>query len=76
MASVVTWGDDCGSRTSAQPSDAQTRVIPSRGTFAEIVLDPLFVNLYDDPRWVPFLRRIGKAPEQLAKIAFALTPPV
>ena len=45
------------------------------GTFAEIVVDPLFANLYDDPRWVPFLRKIGKAPEQLAKISFKVTPP-
>jgi TolB-like protein/lipoprotein NlpI len=45
------------------------------GTFAEIVVDPLFANLYEDPRWVPFLRKIGKAPEQLAKISFNVTPP-
>ena len=47
----------------------------SGGTFAEIVVDPLFANLYDDPRWVPFLRKIGKAPEQLAKISFKVTAP-
>jgi len=47
----------------------------SGGTFAEIVVDPLFANLYDDPRWLPFLRKIGKAPEQLAKISFKVTPP-
>ena len=45
------------------------------GTFAEIVVDPLFAKLYNDPRWVPFLRKIGKAPEQLAKISFKVTPP-
>jgi TolB-like protein len=45
------------------------------GTFVEIVVDPLFANLYNDPRWIPFLRRIGKAPEQLAKISFKVTPP-
>jgi tetratricopeptide (TPR) repeat protein len=45
------------------------------GAFVEIVVDPLFSNLYDDPRWVPFLRQIGKAPEQLAKISFRVTPP-
>jgi len=45
------------------------------GTFAEIVVDPLFANLYDDRRWVPFLHQIGKAPEQLAKISFKVTPP-
>ena len=47
----------------------------SGGTFAEIVVDPLFANLYDDPRWVPFLHTIGKAPEQLAAIPFKVIAP-
>jgi tetratricopeptide (TPR) repeat protein len=32
-------------------------------------------NLHDDRRWLPFLRKIGKAPEQLAAIKFELTVP-
>jgi len=40
------------------------------GSFAEIVVDPLFARLYQDARWVPFLRSIGKAPEQLDEISF------
>jgi len=47
----------------------------SGGTFAEIVLDPLFVNLHGDPRWIPFLRTIGKAPDQLAAIRFTAVLP-
>ena len=27
---------------------------------------PLFASLHDDPRWLPFLRKLGVAPEQLA----------
>ena len=34
----------------------------------EIASAPEFANLRQDPRWLPFLRRIGKAPEQLAAI--------
>jgi TolB-like protein len=34
-----------------------------------------FKNLHDDPRWLPFLRKIGKAPEQLAAIKFELEVP-
>jgi len=30
----------------------------------------MFASIHDDPRWLPFLREIGKAPEQLAKIEF------
>ena len=37
---------------------------------SEIAYNPLFANLHDDPRWLPFLRKIGKAPEQLAAIKF------
>ena len=42
---------------------------------AEIVVENLFDNLHADPRWLPFLRKIGKAPEQLAKIQFKVTLP-
>ena len=34
----------------------------------EIVVEPLFANIRKDPRWVPFLQKLGKAPEQLAAI--------
>ena len=31
---------------------------------------PPFANLRQDPRLLPFLRKLGKAPEQLAAIKF------
>ena len=37
---------------------------------AEIVTDNLFDKIHADPRWLTFLRKVGKAPEQLAKIEF------
>jgi hypothetical protein len=40
-----------------------------------MVAENLFDNIHGDPRWLPFLRKIGKAPEQLAKIEFKVTPP-
>ncbi|HEX9800464.1 MAG TPA: protein kinase [Thermoanaerobaculia bacterium] len=42
---------------------------------ALIVVDNLLDNIRSDPRWLPFLRKIGKAPEQLAKIEFEVTLP-
>ena len=36
---------------------------------------PLLTNLHSDPRWLPFLRRVGVAPAQLAAIEFDLTLP-
>ena len=42
---------------------------------SEIVTENLFDNIHKDPRWLPFLRKIGKAPEQLAKIEFKVTLP-
>ena len=41
----------------------------------EIGWDPLFANIHDDPRWLPFLRKLGLAPEQLAAIEFELILP-
>jgi tetratricopeptide (TPR) repeat protein len=37
---------------------------------SEIVAEPLFRNVRPDPRWVPFLERIGRAPAQLEVIEF------
>jgi tetratricopeptide (TPR) repeat protein len=42
---------------------------------AEIVSENLFDNIHKDPRWLPFLRKVGKAPEQLAKIEFKVPLP-
>jgi TolB-like protein/Tfp pilus assembly protein PilF len=41
---------------------------------SEIVTDNLFDKIHSDPRWLPFLRKIGKAPDQLAKIEFKVPP--
>ena len=42
---------------------------------ADIPVEPLFSNIHHDPRWLPFLRKIGKAPEQLAAIKFDVKVP-
>jgi len=41
---------------------------------SEIVVENLFDKIHSDPRWLPFLRKIGKAPDQLAKIEFKVPP--
>jgi TolB-like protein/Tfp pilus assembly protein PilF len=40
-----------------------------------IVVEPRFTNIYDDPRWLPFLESIGMSPAQLAAIEFEVTLP-
>ena len=42
---------------------------------SEIFIRPEFEVLRDDPRWLPFLERIGMAPEQLAAIEFEVRLP-
>jgi len=37
---------------------------------ADIVAEPRSDNLRSDPRWLPFLESIGKAPAQLDAIIF------
>jgi len=39
-----------------------------------IVTENLFDKIHSDPRWLPFLRKLGKAPDQLAKIEFKVPP--
>ncbi|MBT8084552.1 MAG: tetratricopeptide repeat protein [Woeseia sp.] len=40
-----------------------------------LLSEALLQNLHDDPRWLPFLRKIGKAPEQLAPIKLSYQLP-
>jgi tetratricopeptide (TPR) repeat protein len=42
---------------------------------AAIASESLFEPIRSDPRWLPFLRKIGKAPDQLAKIEFEVKLP-
>jgi adenylate cyclase len=42
---------------------------------SEIVSQTLFDKIHSDPRWLAFLRKLGKAPEQLAQIKFKVTLP-
>ena len=42
---------------------------------SDIAAESLFANIRSDPRWLPYLRKIGYAPEQLAKIEFKVTLP-
>ena len=42
---------------------------------ANIPIEPMLASIRDDPRWLPFLRKIGRAPEQLAAIEFKVTLP-
>lgn len=41
----------------------------------EILMEPAFDNIRNDPRWLPFLRKIKMAPEQLAKIELDIKLP-
>ena len=40
-----------------------------------ITVEPMLAKLHTDSRWLPLLRKLGKAPEQLAKIKFTLMLP-
>ena len=42
---------------------------------AQIAAESLFANIHGDPRWLPFLRKLGMAPEQLAAIKFDVKLP-
>lgn len=37
--------------------------------------DPALANLRNDPRWLPKLRSIGQAPEQVAAVKFDVVLP-
>ena len=41
----------------------------------DVVVENLFDNIRSDSRWLPFLRKLGRAPEQFAKIQLKVTLP-
>jgi hypothetical protein len=40
-----------------------------------ILVDRLFDGVHSDPRWLPLLRRLGKAPEQVEEIEVEVALP-
>ena len=44
-------------------------------SFGAIINDRLVDGIRQDPRWLPFLRKLGLAPEQLAAIKFNVKMP-
>jgi len=64
----------CVHAYSGQPDNAfewlKRAVETNESGLAGIASEPLVDNIRDDPRWVPFMRKIGRAPEQLAQIKF------
>jgi tetratricopeptide (TPR) repeat protein len=40
----------------------------------EIAVENLFDKIHSDPRWLPFMRKIGKGSDQLARIEFKVPP--
>ena len=45
------------------------------GGLPTVPFDPTLENLRSDPRWLPFLRTLGKAPDQLSAIKFNVRVP-
>lgn len=45
-----------------------------RAGLAQVLKQPQFDKLQKDPRWTPFLQRIGRTPEQLAAVRFTIPP--
>jgi len=41
----------------------------------EILSQPLLANLKEDPRWLPLLEKLGRAPDQLSDIQLSVTIP-
>jgi hypothetical protein len=42
---------------------------------SEIAVENTFAPIHNDPRWLSFLRSIGRSPQQLAQIGFQVTLP-
>jgi TolB-like protein/Flp pilus assembly protein TadD len=53
------------------------RAVQNKDTgLPDIIYEPNLASLHADPRWLPLLRRLGRAPEQLAAVPFDARPPL
>jgi len=57
-------------------SYALDKAVKNRDTaLSTLPFYPMLTSLHSDPRWLLLMRRLGKAPEQLAAIKFDVTVP-
>ena len=42
---------------------------------SDVAFEPFFASVHKDPRWLPMLRKLGMAPEQLAAVRFDVRIP-
>jgi hypothetical protein len=71
IAYVFAWRGD-GNNAFSWLEKSVTARDPS---LSDVVAEPLLKAVRNDPRWLPFLRKIGRAPEQLSIIKFEVWPP-
>ena len=78
------WGEQWGAEIAhvyawiGDPDETFTyleNVYEDGSPMAQLSSDDLFANIHDDPRWPPFLEKIGQAPKQLEAIEFMVTLP-
>ena len=50
-------------------------VVEKDPSLSDVAVEPMFSSLQQDPRWLRFLRKIGKAPDQLAAVKFEVNLP-
>lgn len=52
------------------------KAVHNQDSYLSLVhVDPLYIPLHADPRWLSLLRKVGTAPEHLAKIPFTVSLP-
>jgi hypothetical protein len=72
---VLRHGVNAQTAASIPSIDTDPSIASKDPAIATILIEPLFAPLHGDPRWLPFLRKIGYTPEQLAKIELKVTLP-
>jgi TolB-like protein/Tfp pilus assembly protein PilF len=69
-AVLVSRGDSDGAFEVLNRADRQHDI-----DLGALAVHPAFAVLHKDPRWLPLLRRLGMAPEQLAAVEFNIKVP-
>ena len=71
IAYVLAWR---GEKDRAFEFLEKARVVHDPG-LSDLAMEILFANIRGNARWNPFLRKLGKTPEQLAAIKFEVKLP-
>ena len=76
-SSITRSGSDCAWRGNSDLAFKYLEIarVEQDPGLSDVAFEPFFASVHKDPRWLPMLRKLGMAPEQLAAVKFDVRIP-